>query len=361
MAYFDNVSRVISVVDGSTKGPDGSEERRKDTSLSYDDWVKKQVSAGYPEWFIRWAYPRENYEGTNEFQGLTNFGAFAGSLFGAGSLLQYLPSIISAVKGSGSSDNDNLLKALYGDAYTPGKNSGLLSGIKDMFSGMSSQIGSGLLGIGTELGSSILNYQNQVKLIDKQNEYNTPKAQMQRFAEAGLNPNLIYGLGSNGNQPASGSVAPVDFTTAQRENRLAQMQIATQTKLAEAEIADKQADMNLKNQQAQNVSANTAYQQLVNSNYLTQLRTQLDNLEAQTDNLRTEKRKLEAQADSEETHARIALIDEQIAQNEKEMSDKRKEYNEADIITGIIGNIFHLGFGVNYGRSSVRTYNNGGK
>lgn len=33
----------------------------------------------------------------------------------------------------------------------------------------------------------------------RENEYNSPKAQMQRFADAGLNPNLIYGQGTNGN------------------------------------------------------------------------------------------------------------------------------------------------------------------
>ncbi|UYD39233.1 MAG: DNA pilot protein [Wigfec virus K19_165] len=33
----------------------------------------------------------------------------------------------------------------------------------------------------------------------KQNEYNTPENQMQRFKEAGLNPNLIYGQGNAGN------------------------------------------------------------------------------------------------------------------------------------------------------------------
>lgn len=35
-----------------------------------------------------------------------------------------------------------------------------------------------------------------------QNAYNTPAAQMQRFKEAGLNPNLMYGRGSEGNAGA---------------------------------------------------------------------------------------------------------------------------------------------------------------
>jgi hypothetical protein len=32
----------------------------------------------------------------------------------------------------------------------------------------------------------------------RQNEYNTPEAQMQRFKQAGLNPNLIYGQSNEG-------------------------------------------------------------------------------------------------------------------------------------------------------------------
>lgn len=41
----------------------------------------------------------------------------------------------------------------------------------------------------------MLNLQRQQALDDwnRQNEYNSPRAQMQRFQEAGLNPNLIYG------------------------------------------------------------------------------------------------------------------------------------------------------------------------
>jgi len=41
------------------------------------------------------------------------------------------------------------------------------------------------------------------KYLDAQNAYNTPKAQMSRFQDAGLNPNLIYGQGSPGNQSES--------------------------------------------------------------------------------------------------------------------------------------------------------------
>lgn len=44
------------------------------------------------------------------------------------------------------------------------------------------------------------------KMWDMQNEYNSPSAQMARYQEAGLNPNLIYGEGtvaSSGNSPSA--------------------------------------------------------------------------------------------------------------------------------------------------------------
>ncbi|WGL31466.1 DNA pilot protein [Dipodfec virus UOA04_Rod_1087] len=43
------------------------------------------------------------------------------------------------------------------------------------------------------------NWQQQVGMWNAQNAYNTPSAQMARYREAGLNPNLVYGQGTNGN------------------------------------------------------------------------------------------------------------------------------------------------------------------
>ena len=61
-------------------------------------------------------------------------------------------------------------------------------------------------------------YMNQAA-IDRQNEYNSPKSQIQRYLEAGLNPNLIYGEGkaSAGQQQGIAQyhkpdLAPFDFS-----------------------------------------------------------------------------------------------------------------------------------------------------
>lgn len=47
----------------------------------------------------------------------------------------------------------------------------------------------------------LMELQNQfnIEQWERNNEYNTPKMQMQRYMDAGLNPNLIYGNGTNGN------------------------------------------------------------------------------------------------------------------------------------------------------------------
>lgn len=42
-------------------------------------------------------------------------------------------------------------------------------------------------------------YSKDLEMWRRQNEYNSPREQMKRFGEAGLNPNLIYGQGTPGN------------------------------------------------------------------------------------------------------------------------------------------------------------------
>lgn len=48
-------------------------------------------------------------------------------------------------------------------------------------------------------------YEKNLEMWNKQNEYNTPSAQMQRYQEAGLNPNLIYNSGTAVSGNASNS------------------------------------------------------------------------------------------------------------------------------------------------------------
>lgn len=58
--------------------------------------------------------------------------------------------------------------------------------------------------------------QFEERMVQQQNEYNSPVNQMKRYAEAGLNPNLVYTQGNPGNQTSIPSyqranVQPVQF------------------------------------------------------------------------------------------------------------------------------------------------------
>lgn len=79
------------------------------------------------------------------------------------------------------------------------------------------------LSVGTEIVQNAVNWGSQKRQNDFQlqlwhmnNEYNSPKNQMKRFVEAGLNPHLIYGQGSAGNSgspPSTGQPPQVDLST----------------------------------------------------------------------------------------------------------------------------------------------------
>jgi len=108
------------------------------------------------------------------------------------------------------------------------------------------------------------NAMNQ-NFLAQQNEYNTPASQIRRFQSAGLNPNLIYGQGSPGNQSASLSypdVRPTDLggITQQISNAYPQIQqarlvdsqinaqnAATRQKYAQTELTKLQAQVLEKN------------------------------------------------------------------------------------------------------------------
>lgn len=99
---------------------------------------------------------------------------------------------------------------------------------------------------GTMLGSLVSQRYNE-RMWNKQNEYNSPAAQMQRFSDAGLNPNLIYGQGSSGNattalhqdplrfdfKPVSDSVAFANAMTNIEQQRAQTKKIEQETKNAE--------------------------------------------------------------------------------------------------------------------------------
>lgn len=83
---------------------------------------------------------------------------------------------------------------------------GLISGV--------GSLGASLFGssMGVKQSKELMDYQYQLqqKAIDAQNLYNSPAEQMKRLNVAGLNPNLVYGHGVDGNQSSAASPSAVN-------------------------------------------------------------------------------------------------------------------------------------------------------
>ena len=114
-----------------------------------------------------------------------------------------------------------------------------------------------LTGLGS-LGSSLLSNQGakrrqnlankqNVEFWKMQNAYNTPKAQMGRLTDAGLNPNLIYGSGS-ANTGVAGSISPSKASPYQIQNP-----VPLQASLLQSQINLNNSNANKNNVQADSV------------------------------------------------------------------------------------------------------------
>ena len=98
--------------------------------------------------------------------------------------------------------------------------------------------------------------QFEQKMVQQQNEYNSPAAQMQRYAQAGLNPNLVYTQGSPGNQTSLPSyqranVQPAQFNFQQdMANAVSQiynnLQAVAQIRKANADARSTEIDNQIK-------------------------------------------------------------------------------------------------------------------
>lgn len=124
---------------------------------------------------------------------------------------------------------------------------------------MAPAVAAGLVAGGSSLANNIVSglfnkseseesYSRQLELLKYQNAYNSPEQQMQRYKDAGLNPNLIYGSGSasSGNMSNIPMYKPVQYDfkdsigdglsnyyqTKQLENNLANGDIQRQLMIA---------------------------------------------------------------------------------------------------------------------------------
>lgn len=93
----------------------------------------------------------------------------------------------------------------------------------------------------------LMDYQNEINVANwnMQNEYNSPAAQMQRYQAAGLNPNLIYGQGNNGNATSTPTVAQGSFKYQKLVDESSVMQSIFNALSTKADVQLKQSQVHL--------------------------------------------------------------------------------------------------------------------
>lgn len=112
------------------------------------------------------------------------------------------------------------------------------------------------------------NWDKQIEFWNMQNDYNTPTAQMKRFADSGLNPNLMYGQGTNGNSSFSPTPAMPKTSPYQPKNTLhgvnssfQVMNLLSQNENLKVQNENIKADTELKRAQDLNTRQQTSTEQ----------------------------------------------------------------------------------------------------
>lgn len=96
---------------------------------------------------------------------------------------------------------------------------------------------------------SDLKWSRDLEMWNMQNAYNSPTSQMERFREAGLNPNLMYGQGNSGNASSLPSYQAPKY--AQKVDAMKLPMLIDQyqnMKIKQAQIDNLQKDVDIKEQ-----------------------------------------------------------------------------------------------------------------
>lgn len=199
--------------------------------------------------------------------------------------------------------------------------------------------GSALLGGGLDsLSSANLNRRNRrfaremyerqygdnLAFWHQQNNYNSPQAQMQRFRDAGLNPNLIYGAGNSG--PA-GPISTPDVQTPQTRSPEWGKGISA------AGLAGINASYDLDIKQATVDNLKAQHDVIINEALLKQAQTQATKTSAETGafklNFETEMRDVSADARREQLRQTRTQTDLAIRKDAREALTNTSNLQEA--------------------------------
>lgn len=129
------------------------------------------------------------------------------------------------------------------------------------------QLGASILNTGSQVYTNAKNRQWALQDWERQNKFNAPKQQMQRFKEAGLNPNLIYTQQNTaGAVRSTDAIAPKldesSLAILSKSNKLKLQDLNMQT--AAAQLQQTQANIEKTKDEATYIRSNTDWRNLQN-------------------------------------------------------------------------------------------------
>lgn len=168
--------------------------------------------------------------------------------------------------------------------------------------------------VGQQQSKDLMKYQfdlNQLA-VENQNRYNSPIAQMERLREAGLNPNLVYGNGVDGNQSSAPNVGIAnrsqhsDFGMNEVINNVfRRRQLENETKVADANEQSILANAKLSQARYLDVMQDVARKDATFEPYVKRAQLELDKLSSEIevnherrDNIRQQTNNLEIAANN---------------------------------------------------------------
>lgn len=187
----------------------------------------------------------------------------------------------------------------------------------------------GLFGANQQKESSMelakYQYSKDMEMLQYQNQYNSPSAQMARYKDAGLNPNLIYGQGSSGNMQSAPQYPHVETPQLQQvygqlgtQYQQARL-MSAQADLTQQKVSESGVKQDLMRAQETLIKANP----YLNTSYVAAMVSQMQSI-AEMKKLELNYRPIEQSKAIEKITAELALLSQRFDLNEQDLRIKAK-------------------------------------
>lgn len=220
-----------------------------------------------------------------------------------------------------------------------------------------------LIPLAMAIGTTALNYfggqravrkqqEANMELAKYQNRYNSPAAQMARYKEAGLNPNLIYSQGNPGNMSP---IPTVDVGAPYRDlgsEFMSAYQTSAQAELTQQKTKESTAKVDLIKAQTELVKANP----YLDKKYVAAVVQNMEALAGMADNKFKWESTMESYSDTSGGQATVQIMPRGLRKLTLELDNIAQRYNLDSADLRLKGQVFSSMEFQNYLNSQIRKY-----